>query len=115
MNSRISYRQGDILFVKVDRIPIDQVSVLALTIKEGETSGHRHKMIDGGATLTRPWNTNNDSKIFYNHQEIGYLEVKDHVLIGHEEHKPIYLSKGIYQILQQRTYNPLEGDIYGTD
>lgn len=116
MNFDFVIRQGDILFLKIKEIPTKCEKLNTKLIKEGEVSGHSHKICYGNATLYKPPQKASDNFNFPMQLLIGYLEVTDLAVIGHEEHKTIHLLEGNYAIFQQRTFNPLErGESYGTD
>lgn len=92
------YRQGDVLFRRVESIPRAEAvkrenGVIAL----GEVTGHSHaladldaaEVLDCGAGL--------------------YVHVGENgVSITHQEHGPIELPSGDYQITIQREYSPDE-------
>ena len=93
------YRQGDVLFVPVSKIPEgkkrDPRKGESAVLVEGETTGHAHRcavldavdVLDCGKGL--------------------YLKVGDGGLsIVHEEHAPIMLPKGDYEVRRQREYSP---------
>lgn len=116
MDFELAIRQGDILFLKIEKVPRNCEKLNTKLIKEGEVSGHCHKINYGNATLYKPSGKSSDNFHLPAEQLIGYLEVTDLAVIGHEEHKPIHLLEGAYAIVQQRTFNPLErGESYGTD
>lgn len=89
-----TYRQGDLLFVETDERPGETVEVSSpnLVLAEGELTGHAHRLslhsgVRGWRKGTRHW-----------------LEVSDSARITHEEHAPIELPAGIFEVRQQRIY-----------
>jgi hypothetical protein len=94
------YRQGDVLLVAVPSIgedarpvPRDQGRiVLAL----GEVTGHAHAIADPLAALLET------------ELQERFLQVlgEGGVLLRHEEHDPVLLSQGVYQVRRQREYVP---------
>ena len=86
-------RQGDILFVPVTQIPFGLKIKEDCVIAEGEKNGHKH-VLGGGILL-------NDSKIGM------FIKVeKEEAFVTHNEHAPIILLKGFYQVKRQREYEP---------
>jgi hypothetical protein len=92
------YRQGDVLLVAVAAIPQDARPlprdqgriVLAL----GEATGHAHAIADPGAALLET------------QLQDRFLQVlaEGGVLLRHEEHDPVLLPRGTYQVRRQREY-----------
>ena len=90
------YRQGDILIVERKSIPNGKKTKRERgNILDGETTGHVHRVDDIEAADVL---------------EIGeglYLNVSENgVSIIHEEHAPIMLPEGIYEVIRQREYSP---------
>jgi len=93
------YRQGDVLFVPVTTIPKgkkrDPRNAASAVLVEGEVTGHAHRcaVIDAVEVLDCG--------------EGLYLKVGDEgVSIVHEEHAPIMLPKGGYEVRRQVEYTP---------
>jgi uncharacterized membrane protein (UPF0182 family) len=91
------YRQGDVLLIKVTPRssaratpvpPVDGRVILAY----GEQTGHAHAI---DAAL---------AELFDEHQGQLYLRVTRPGSLGHEEHAPIALEPGWYQVVHQREY-----------
>jgi hypothetical protein len=85
------YRQGDVLFVKVDALPDGLQRRKSNVIVEGESTGHAHRLQQGAILETG---------------NILYLSIEIETHIIHEEHKPIILVPGQYQVIRQREYSP---------
>ena len=89
------FRHGDLLIVPVDQIDRrnrrnDKI------LAEGEVTGHHH-MISGNAIV---YGNRKDA--------VQYLEIVDPSAdITHEEHNTISLSKGNYNVIKQREYDPI--------
>ena len=90
LNRRQMFRQGDLLFARVLALPMGarQTSrVLAV----GETTGHRHlatgrlQVFDDG---------------------LGHIFLTGSGQIVHEEHGPISLPEGVWEMRRQREYVP---------
>lgn len=90
------YRQGDVLIRRIDSLP-KRKAVKRGTghILEGEATGHIHRLED----LTAAEVLEVESGL--------YLRVgSEGVRIVHEEHSPITLPPGNYEITRQREYAP---------
>ena len=89
----IAYRQGDVILVKGE-IPKNAVKQDHLILAKGEVTGHQHQITEGNAML-------------YEKEGTLFLHVESETaVLTHEEHKPIVLPQGDYQILIQREYIP---------
>ncbi|MEK6647577.1 MAG: hypothetical protein AABY84_12980 [Candidatus Firestonebacteria bacterium] len=86
-------RQGDILFVKIDKIKEGLVKKSDNVIAEGEAIGHKHMLMNGVLYL--------DEK-----GDIFAKVENDEAIVVHEEHKQIALPRGDYRIIKQREYLP---------
>ena len=97
-SNALLYRQGDVLFRRVDSIPRQgAVKRENGVIAYGEATGHTHAVADLSAAEVL---------------ECGkgvYLHVGENgVAIQHQEHGPIVLPAGDYQVTIQREYSPQE-------
>jgi formyltetrahydrofolate synthetase len=86
-------RQGDLLIVKVVKIPEDTVKQKSRILAEGEATGHMHELDKGevyekGGTL--------------------YFKVAQGVIstLNHPEHKAVTFEPGEYKVIRQREYEP---------
>lgn len=98
MKKHSLYRQGDVLIRRIDALPAQKsVKRESGHILEGEATGHIHRVED----LTQ-------AEVL----EVGeglYLRVgEEGVRVIHEEHAPIVLPQGNYEIIRQREYSPEE-------
>ena len=89
------YRQGDLLFVKIDKLPKRLRKIKENIILRGEATGHAHKLVGGILYRTYSWS---NPEMF--------IEIPSSGKIVHEEHAPLVLPKGIYQVIRQREYDP---------
>jgi len=97
---QLHYRQGDVLLVAVPAIPKDARLlprdqgriVLAL----GEATGHAHAIADPQAVLL-------ETEL---QQRFLQVLAEGGVLLRHEEHHPILLPQGTYEVRRQREYTP---------
>ncbi|GCE31159.1 hypothetical protein KDA_66430 [Dictyobacter alpinus] len=88
----IMHRQGDVLFVKVADLPDALVERRTDILVEGEATGHAHRLTTG-----QSWQSN-AGQLFLS----AVLGSK----IVHEEHAPIELEPGYWQVIRQREYSP---------
>ena len=97
MKKRIIYRQGDMLIERVAKTkgepqkPVDGRIILAY----GEATGHHHSIEADAADW---WKDGEDQ----------FVEVRRATQVTHQEHAPIALSPGKYQVRRQREYHPQE-------
>jgi hypothetical protein len=91
------YRQGDVLIRRIDSLPKKKAVKRATGhILEGEATGHIHRLEDLAA-----------AEVFEVGQDGLYLRVgPEGVRIIHEEHDPITLPPGNFEIVRQREYSP---------
>lgn len=100
-----TYRQGDVLLVKVsglfdrgiptgakDITPKDQRIVLAF----GEVTGHAHALEEAKVGKAKLWDAGAER----------FLQVLEKTALTHEEHSAIELEAGVYKVVQQREYAP---------
>ena len=85
------YRQGDILFQKIETLPIKKKIKVENVIAEGEASGHFHLLNDGA--LFEAVNS-----------DYLYIKANESTRITHDEHLPINLESGNYRVIRQREY-----------
>ncbi len=87
------YRHGDVLICKVEQIPDGASRLSSNIILEGTSTGHAHRLIDGGLH-------DKDGTIYLSVDEIGQLV--------HEEHNTIELPAGNYAMTRQQEFDPYE-------
>jgi hypothetical protein len=97
------YRQGDVLIRAISSIPEGAKDVTPkdrIVLAYGEVTGHAHAIAPGQATE------------FSFAEAAGvvrrFLNVVKSAVVRHEEHAPIPLPPGAYEIVQQREYTPEE-------
>jgi hypothetical protein len=107
------FAQGDLLIERVADAPpsgtvlapsSDGVTVLA----EGETTGHRHAILDR-VTMYRDDSLARDIPAgLY----VGHIQVVSPLAqLTHDEHAPISLAKGTYRVRRQRELEPQDARI----
>lgn len=105
-------RQGDVLLVKVAELPKRAKDVTPegdIILAHGEVTGHAHRlslpntmtMIEKGELVQAPkkvrlWDAGAER----------FIQVMEKTALTHEEHSPIPLDPGIYQVIRQREYDP---------
>ena len=95
------YRQGDVLFVKVDKLPKGFNLSSDKVLVRGESTGHAHK-VEGGEVFREL------SKFGRGNFTEMYVESDGKTRIVHEEHKVIVLPTGIFRVVLQVEYTPTE-------
>ena len=94
------YRQGDVLLCAVDAIPPTATAVPPegerVVVARGELTGHAHAFAASGVTMFR------DATSGHAFLLIG----EGGAFLGHEEHDPILVAEGRYEIRRQREYMP---------
>jgi hypothetical protein len=90
--------QGDVGIKKINKLPEGLKEVPADNgrniLAYGERTGHAHAL---PTQSTRLYSTNDNSRL--------YLVVNSLSHVTHEEHDPINLDAGVYEIIQQREYD----------
>ena len=90
------YRQGDILLIQVyqpdlghaQEIPRENGKVV---LAHGEATGHTHAIDSHHAIL-------------YQVRDRIIVSLTENAILSHEEHEPIHLPVGSYEVIQQREY-----------
>jgi len=101
------YRQGDVLIVGVDEIPVDAEPMEpeedgAATLALGEATGHSHR-VHGDVRMFR---RAADAELV---QLPRFLQVRGApAVLLHQEHDQIAIPPGNYRVIQQREYSPGE-------
>lgn len=84
-------QQGDVLIKKV--LSIKGQKLNHLTLAKGEKTGHHHTITEGEADL-------------YEQNGVLYLRVNSkEATLTHQEHKPVVIEKGDYEIGIVREYD----------
>ena len=91
-----NYRQGDLYIRKIGTLP------KGLTRKDnilayGEATGHRHQFLDSSV------------EIYVNPSGGQFISLDHDADLVHEEHDPLHLGAGHYQVLRQREFDAIEG------
>ena len=92
------YRQGDLLFKRVDEMPKESRKRQGNLILEGEATGHSHRVKNGGLLWEAP-------RFAWDEPDHLYVEViEPEAPIVHEEHGTIVLPHGIFEVIRQREF-----------
>ncbi len=122
-----TYRQGELLFIKVEKkIPdwvkedINEGKDLGNNIREGEVSGHIHETDTGTLTeLTQNtwynYNAESESRNFQIPRGEMFLTSDNQIKVKHPEHDTLALPKGDYVIRIQREYDDADKWRYVND
>jgi hypothetical protein len=95
------YRQGDVLVREVSpkdfarhgaELPAESGRII---LARGEATGHNHSI---DARVGRMFEGSRPG--------LCYLLLDDQCLLEHQEHSPISVPKGAYQVIRQREYEP---------
>ena len=85
------YRQGDILFKKIYELPERLKEKPDNIVAGGEGSAHAHMLVNGDLFQVE-------------HSNQKYIRTRENTRLIHEEHLPIRLESGIYEVVRQREY-----------
>jgi hypothetical protein len=97
------YRQGDVLLVPVaehelpqQSWPLPRDAAGRLVLAFGEATGHAH-------AISAP-----DAELLTDRAEVDrrFVRLASEAILTHEEHDPIVLPAGAYQVVRQREYHP---------
>ena len=90
-------RQGDVLYVPVQKIPEGAKLEDTKTVAYGEVTGHHHTMVE----------LDTKSKaLVYTLEDQMFAKVEGDVVITHQEHDQLAVEEGLYEIRIQREYTP---------
>ena len=94
------FRQGDVLLCAVDEIPVTATRAPSdgdrVIVALGELTGHAHAFAEHHAKLFRD---EPSGRAFVGIAEAG-------AVLLHEEHDPIHVPPGYYEVRRQREYTP---------
>jgi hypothetical protein len=89
------FRHGDLLIKKINSIPKECKKLSTNILAEGEVTGHHHKL-------------NGSFQIFQNSQKVKFIETFEQVRLTHQEHSQLLIPKGVYVVVEEREFDPLE-------
>lgn len=102
MKQKLLVRQGDVMFIPIDRLPDGARKKRENgTAAYGEVTGHSHRLehLDAAEVLEI------GDGLFVHVSESGGLSITGATFV-HEEHLPVTLDPGNYEIRIQREYQP---------
>lgn len=92
-----NYRHGDINLQSVEKIEGEIVKNSgSFVLAEGETTGHKHVI-----TTENP----NDLEILQTKDGRYFFNIKSGGTVTHEEHNPINIAPGKYEMKREREYD----------
>ena len=87
-----TYRQGDVFLQYIEGVPKGAIKMSDTILARGEVTGHVHEVI-GDAEL-------------YERDGTLYIRVRSSAELRHQEHGPITLPQGNYEVGIQKEYTP---------
>ena len=101
------YQQGDVILRKIDALPEGLNKQDSKVLQHGETTGHMHQF-DRDAAVTVYVGTTSPKDSLSDSSELNFKTVTENgnkyivvdvpALLRHEEHKPITIEPGVYEI-----------------
>lgn len=86
-------RQGDLLIVRISKIPKGAIKQDSLVLAEGEATGHVHEL-DLGEVYEK------DGTLYFR------VPQSKTATLNHQEHKSLSFETGEYKVIRQREYTP---------
>lgn len=93
------YRQGDVGIQEIKKLPKGLRVINSPIIKEGEATGHHHKLVK---------EYNGQFDVLEDLAGQKYLQINEPTDLTHQEHKTITIERGLYFISHEREYNYFE-------
>jgi hypothetical protein len=98
------YRQGDVLFKEITRLPDgDRKKRDNATVAYGEVTGHSHALALEDRDAAEVIEIGDGLFVHVSAEGIG---IEGEVAFIHEEHGPVTLPPGNYEVVIQREYEP---------
>lgn len=105
MKNNEPHRQGDILFVPIEKLPKEASKIKEAkeyTVALGEATGHHHTLYPAGA----------DSLCsVFQFEEKKYLQIQGEMNFRHQEHDEHRILPGLYEIITEREEDPFSEEI----
>lgn len=98
-------QQGDVMLKKIEKLPEGLELVKTKTLQEGETTGHRHRFLDDANVQVYIDPTSLEDKDRITTAQRKFAIVGDNVFLRHEEHNPVKVEQGVYEIDIVREFN----------
>ena len=104
MNTNKLYRQGDVLFRQIERLPKGERKKREnATVAYGEVTGHSHALAIEDREAAEVLEIGDG--LFVHVSEAG-VRIEGGATFVHEEHGPVTLPRGNYEVTIQREYAP---------
>jgi len=103
-------RHGDVDLRIIKSIPKSAKTIQNKTIMYGEATGHHHTF-KGQVLVYEPQEPQFLEINGEQHQIQKYVEVQETAQLTHQEHKTLEIPKGVYAVLQEQEFDPLEQQI----
>lgn len=105
-------RQGDVLIQKTRKRPSASAKVVAdhgrVILAYGEVTGHAHEVVTAAPPV--PGRRTRDDvpaqQLFEEPDGTRLLVVRGPAMLRHEEHAPLVIPTGTYEVIRQREYSP---------
>lgn len=98
------YRQGDVLFRRISKLPTgEQKKRPNATVAYGEVTGHSHALAIEDREVAEVLEIGEG---LYVHVSAAGVRIEGGATFVHEEHGPITLPPGNYEVVIQREYSP---------
>jgi hypothetical protein len=94
----VLYRHGDVLLRSIIELPKGLKVLSKPVVAEGTVTGHTHRFKESKVRVYK----SKDNKLYV----VNTLKIANLI---HEEHNTIKIPKGIYEVIEQREYDLLEG------
>lgn len=102
MNTSLSarpriWRQGDVFLIAIPVLPKHECEERRPVLAEGEVTGHAHRLADPAS-----------GRVFTAGDKLFLQVLDESATIVHEEHGPVTVPRGGYEVRIQREYSPQE-------
>ncbi len=99
----MTIRNGDILLKSIEKLPDNLKQIFQgtkFTVALGETTGHSHTIVAEPAI-----------EVLEDEKGKRYIKVVSEGEINHQEHKTIKIQKGIYEVINEKEYDPFSEEL----
>ena len=90
------FRQGDLSFTPIKKLPENLKIVLSSILALGENTGHKHQLLE---------RVEQQFQVLEDEKGIKYLSINQPTDLVHEEHKTITIQPGFYWMQNEREYD----------
>lgn len=114
MSDLIMKRHGDLLLIRIDKMPSKLKKTESKVLAVGEVSGHKHQL-NGQVTVWE--NADKETlgtlvsslqgkKLLHNAIPRKFFNAYTNQELVHEEHKPLAIEEGVYAVVIEREHDP---------